>query len=258
MIFGVTGACRRQELSEVTAKDVETHGQMLFIKINNTKNKVPRSFAIHGPFYDIVKKYEALRTDKAKSDRFFQNYQKGRCVAQPIGINKFGAMPKEIAKFLNLPDPDLYTGHSFRRTSATLLADSGADLLTLKRHGGWRSSTVAESYVEDSVRNKSNICTQITHAINLEPQVKKMCPEPQPSTSRDTSYLLPRLSISESLNEPPPLSSIFVHNEPVSPTFTQEDNNEIVTNNITQTVQMPNKTAHYHFENCTFNNCFNN
>ncbi|XP_026331776.1 hemicentin-1-like [Hyposmocoma kahamanoa] len=136
-------------------------------------------------------------------------------------------MPKEIAKFLNLPDPDLYTGHSFRRTSATLLADSGADLLTLKRHGGWRSSTVAESYVEDSVRNKSNICTQITHAINLEPQVKKMCPEPQPSTSRDTSYLLPRLSISESLNEPPPLSSIFVHNEPVSPTFTQEDNNEI-------------------------------
>ncbi|XP_026321650.1 uncharacterized protein LOC113231544 [Hyposmocoma kahamanoa] len=243
MIFGVTGACRRQELSEVTAKDVETHGQMLLIKINNTKNKVPRSFAIHGPFYDIVKKYEALRTDKAKSDRFFQNYQKGRCVAQPIDINKFGAMPKEIAKFLNLPDPDLYTGHSFRRTSATLLADSGADLLTLKRHGGWRSSTVAESYVEDSVRNKSNICTQITHAINLEPQVKKMCPEPQPSTSRDTSYLLPRLSISESLNEPPPLSSIFVHNEPVSPTFTQEDNNEIVTNNITQTVQMPNKTA---------------
>ncbi|XP_026326762.1 uncharacterized protein LOC113235316 [Hyposmocoma kahamanoa] len=190
MIFGVTGACRRQELSEVTAKDVETHGQMLLIKINNTKNKVPRSFAIHGPFYDIVKKYEALRTDKAKSDRFFQNYQKGRCVAQPTGINKFGAMPKEIAKFLNLPDPDLYTGHSFRRTSATLLADSGADLLTLKRHGGWRSSTVAESYVEDSVRNKSNICTQITHAINLEPQVKKMCPEPQPSTSRDTSHVV--------------------------------------------------------------------
>lgn len=41
-------------------------------------------------------------------------------------------MPKEIAKFIGLPDAESYTGHNFKRTSATLLANSGADLLALK------------------------------------------------------------------------------------------------------------------------------
>jgi hypothetical protein len=46
-----------------------------------------------------------------------------------------------------------YTGHSLRRTSATLLVDEGGDLTTLKRHGGWRSSFVAEGYIEESINN---------------------------------------------------------------------------------------------------------
>ncbi|XP_026331515.1 uncharacterized protein LOC113238878, partial [Hyposmocoma kahamanoa] len=162
LIFGIHGACRRQELHNITTKDIENQGKMLLVKIPNTKNKIPRSFIIDGPFYDVVKKYEALRTTKTKSNHFFQNYQKGKCTAQPIGINKFGTMPKEVAKFLGLPDADCYTGHSFRRTSATLLADSGADILTLKRHGGWRSNAVAGSYVEDSIQNKANISAKIT------------------------------------------------------------------------------------------------
>jgi hypothetical protein len=256
LIFGVTGACRRQELNDLNAKDVETHGQMLLVKINNTKNKIPRSFTIHGPFYDIVKKYEVLRSPKAKTDRFFHNYQKGKCTAQPIGINKFGAMPKEIAKFLDLPEPESYTGHSFRRTSATLLADSGADVMTLKRHGGWRSGAVAESYVEDSLQNKAKISANITQSINLQPQMKKFCPESRPSTSRDTN-----LVASVPLNESLTCSSNSLQNVSLSPTFTQEnDSNEIIntTNTITQTLKMPTKTARYHFENCTFTNCFNN
>lgn len=63
-------------------------------------------------------------------------------------------MPKDIAEFLSLPEPELYTGHSFRRTSATLLVDGGADLTTLKRHGGWKSNVVAEGYIEDLLNNK--------------------------------------------------------------------------------------------------------
>lgn len=44
------------------------------------------------------------------------------------------------AQFLKLPDPLAYTGHCFRRTSATLLVNGGSDILQLKRHGGWKSS----------------------------------------------------------------------------------------------------------------------
>ncbi|CAG9790196.1 unnamed protein product [Diatraea saccharalis] len=188
LIFGINDAYRRQELLNITTNDIENQGKMLLVKIPNTKNKIPRSFIIDGPFYDVVKKYEALRTTKAKNNHFFQNYQKGKCTAQPIGINKNGAMPKEVSKFLGLPDADCYTGYSFRRTSATLLADSGADILTLQRHGGWRSNAVAESYVEDSIQNKANKSAKITLAINLKLQTKKFCPEPRPSTSTDNTY----------------------------------------------------------------------
>lgn len=66
-------------------------------------------------------------------------------------------MAKEIAKFLSLENPESYTGHCFRRSSATILVNSGTDLLALKRHGGWRSSAVAEGYVDDSIKNKMDV-----------------------------------------------------------------------------------------------------
>lgn len=84
---------------------------------------------------------------------------------QPIGRNKFLSTPKLIADFLGLPDPEKYTGHSFRRTSATLLANSGADIITLKQHGGWRSTNVVEGYVENSISRKRKIGSLITNQL---------------------------------------------------------------------------------------------
>lgn len=170
LIFGISGACRREELANIKINDVQHQGEILVIKIPDTKTKVPRTFTIEGEFARLVKNYESLRPSRTTSDRFFVNYQKGKCTIQVIGKNKFGAMPKQIAEYLNLLDPSLYTGHSFRRTSATLLANSGADLITLKRHGGWKSSTVAESYIEDSINNKRKIGHLIANSISITPQ----------------------------------------------------------------------------------------
>ncbi|RZB39712.1 hypothetical protein BDFB_013718 [Asbolus verrucosus] len=47
--------------------------------------------------------------------------------------------------YLRMPHPEGYTGHSFRRSSASLLIGPGADVLGLKRHRGWRSSNAIES-----------------------------------------------------------------------------------------------------------------
>jgi hypothetical protein len=63
---------------------------------------------------------------------------------------RYRGLPRIVANYLKLPNPEMYTGRCFRRTSAILIADTGADLVTLKRLGGWRSSSVAESYIEDS------------------------------------------------------------------------------------------------------------
>ena len=42
------------------------------------------------------------------------------------------AIPRFIATFLELPNVDEFSGHSFRRTSATLLSEKGMGLLELK------------------------------------------------------------------------------------------------------------------------------
>lgn len=99
------------------------------------------------------------------NSRFFINYQNGKCYKQMVGINKFSKIPREIAQYLNLTFPEQYTGHSFRRTSATLLVDAGGDLLQLKRHGGWKSSNVAEGYIDESNSSKSHIQNKILQSV---------------------------------------------------------------------------------------------
>lgn len=75
-------------------------------------------------------------------------------------MNTSGSVPKVIAEYLHLREAKKYTGHACRRTSATKLTDSGADLLTLKRHGGWKSNQVASAIIEDSVSTKEKIVTK--------------------------------------------------------------------------------------------------
>ena len=65
-------------------------------------------------------------------------YQNGKCLNQPVRKNSISSIPSKIAKFLNFENFKEYTGHSLRSTSATLLANTGVDVLALKRHGGWK------------------------------------------------------------------------------------------------------------------------
>ena len=76
---------------------------------------------------------------------------------------------KKKVEYLNLPNPNVYTGRSFRRTPATLLANSEADLMMLKHHGRLKSSTVVEGYVQDSITSKRRIGQMITSSISVDP-----------------------------------------------------------------------------------------
>ncbi|KAJ8953527.1 hypothetical protein NQ317_002195, partial [Molorchus minor] len=95
---------------------------------------------------------------------------KRKCTTQPVNKNTFGKIPSIIATYLRLSDPTLYTGHCLRRSSATLLADAGANIMTIKHHESWKSTTVAEGYIDNSVQNKTNIANQVLQA---ETTVKK-------------------------------------------------------------------------------------
>lgn len=151
--------------------DIEDKGSILIIKIPNTKTHIERTFIVSRggeenlDYISFYRKYVRLRPPNSTTRRFFLRYKNGQCVNQVIGVNTFGTMPREIATFLKLPNATNYTGHCFRRSSATLLADAGADITTLKRLGGWRSATVAEGYLENSIQNKTKISQQILGSI---------------------------------------------------------------------------------------------
>ncbi|KAJ8981253.1 hypothetical protein NQ317_014563 [Molorchus minor] len=69
-VMDILGACRREELCQITLRPAHVNHQRLFVK-----------------------------------------YTSNKCTIQPvrIGINIFGKMPTDIARFLKLPNSELYT-----------------------------------------------------------------------------------------------------------------------------------------------------
>lgn len=155
----MAGACRRQELVTLLTTCVEDFKTHFLIKLEDIKTKVDRSFIIvpgklkNVNLLELVREYMALRPARTPHKRFFVNY---------IKLNG------------TVLDASLYTGHCIRRTLATLLANAEANVEGIKRHGGWRSSAMAEGYIDDCVNTKINVAKKILGEVPVE----------EPSTSK--------------------------------------------------------------------------
>ena len=90
----------------------------------------------------------------------FRYLNSGRSTNRPIGKNKLSKYPQDVAKFLGL-DPTGYSGHCWRRTGATILAEADVSLIQLKHAGGWRSDQVCQEYVEESKNEKIKIASRL-------------------------------------------------------------------------------------------------
>lgn len=165
LIFGVAGALRKDELLNLETTDIKDLDHKFIVNIRANKTNTKRVFTIveneTKSLLCIIKKYINLRPANTQHKRFFIYYNNNKCTRQPVGINTFSKIPSIIATFLNLQDPNLYTGHCFRRSSASILSDSGADFSAIKRLGGWKSTSVAEGYIENSISNKDKVAKNI-------------------------------------------------------------------------------------------------
>ncbi|KAJ8911518.1 hypothetical protein NQ315_012490 [Exocentrus adspersus] len=142
MIMGIMGACRANEMYNMKTEDIKDLGSAFLVNVPNTTTKVSRKLTITDNFYPICKKYMDIR---------------------PVYI--YDISVRQIAEFLKLPNPKNYSGHSFRRSSATLLVDAEGDITTLKRHGGWKSTLVAEGYIDESIKNKMDTAHKLSNSI---------------------------------------------------------------------------------------------
>ncbi|XP_059053089.1 uncharacterized protein LOC131847527 [Achroia grisella] len=240
LIFGIKGACRANELLNITVNDVKKQSdQLLFVKMTDSITKMDRSFTVPDEYKSIVEKYQALRPNNVENNRFFIRYQNGKCYKHVIGKNKFSSMPQEIANYLKLPDSKLYTGHCFRRTAAALLAESGnaPSNKQKKRHGERKSSkTTKELRKKDSTKKKAkkNACPTENVQLDLDTLDDALF-------SPSSSYL-PTLQQQEP-STAPLLEYLSYQPEPIIDSYTQN-------NNVT-TMFIPNKPITIMIENGT-------
>lgn len=219
--------------------DVQDLGSALLIKIPVNKTNKPRSFTVTGDYLNYFRKYSALRPPNVSDRRFFLAYRNGKCCKQVVGIHKFGSIPQEIASYLKLPNAKEYTGHCFRRTSATFLVDAGADITSLKRHGGWKSSDVAEGYIDESLSNKLEVAKKILNASQSNLQTTSV------STQQSDSQ-----TVSAQVSQPVFQSSSAME---------MEQNNVITENKTNLNNRLPRPIVIQNCSNCSFNiNIVNN
>lgn len=158
LIVGIAGACRRDELVKMVVDDIEDKESILIVNIPDSKTYNSRTFTVTNnatlDYLSIYRKYISLRPKNCTNRRLFLKYSNGTCHNQVVGMNSIAKVPKDIAQYLGLPEPCKYTGHCFRRTSATLLVNGGGNITQLKKHGGWKSTNVAEGYIDECLAQK--------------------------------------------------------------------------------------------------------
>ena len=220
LVLGVSDAMRCDELKKLNVEHIQIEGNILIVHVPETKNVLPRKFTVEPEWTQVVKQYWKLRPRTSKDAQFFYNFQKGKCTKQVIGINKFYNIPSQIARFLNLPNVKEFTGilscmsilmklglcfqiillrlcstgHSFRRMSASLLANTpNISILDMKRHSGWKSTKAAEGCIDDSLLYKQDKAKRITSAV-IGDKNNVSIPPQNPSTICEE---LPNLSTSK-------------------------------------------------------------
>lgn len=148
--------------------DLEIQQSRVTITISETKTYSPRTFVVTDvKWIAILKQYLELRVN-VENERFFFQLRFGKVTKQPVGHNSISQFPNKIASYLKLNNIKSYTGHCFRRTAATLFANNGGNSLQLKRLGGWKSSTVAEGYVDNSLDGRLKIANVLSAVPDTE------------------------------------------------------------------------------------------
>ena len=103
---------------------------------------------------------------------------------QPLGKRWFYNYPALIAEYLGLPNPKRFTGHTICGTGATIVADSGATKLQLKKYGCWKSDRVAEHYYKRSLTGGLQNASRISGMFGLNNHQNRSTINPQ-SCSND-------------------------------------------------------------------------
>ncbi|KAM9980821.1 hypothetical protein ACTFIY_003127 [Dictyostelium cf. discoideum] len=135
---------------------------------------------------NIILNYISEISHTIKVDKLFVQWcaRSNKYKNQAMGVHTISDVPQDLAKHLNLPDPESYTSHSLRVSSATALAESGGTILQLKSHGGWSSDKAAEGYIRVSKKAKTDVASKLIQGEDASTQLSLPLPS-APGVSND-------------------------------------------------------------------------
>ena len=105
---------------------------------------------------------------------FYTGKKDGHLTRQVMGRNMLSEVPHMVAEFLGKENPQDYTFHSFRRSSATAAADQGATAQQMVDFFGWKSHGMTNEYISTSEHQITNMADRLAKTGSNEPK-----PEPE-------------------------------------------------------------------------------
>lgn len=232
LLVGFYGALRVDDLSKLTWEVTDFQKEGIWVELKERKTGVVQDghrFLLPACLSDvrvcpvsIARKYQTLLSNKA-TGRIFLSIRNGKFTSAVLGKNKLREIPKFIALFLGLEAPERFTGQCFRRSSATSLADSGISRTNLKRHGGWRSDTVAEGYLHDSKKMRVDIAEMLSeNSVPQNTETPSSVPSPVSSSSHPVFNFNFNNCTNVNVNQPSPLPNLLnphIPNSNISSSF---------------------------------------
>lgn len=153
------GCCRIADIVFLDFTAIKISDSQVTVTIQRSKSAasiakteffIPNSDGV--PVVDLFQQY--IQAQNPQAGRFWRHWRNDRWTSLVVGHNPLAETSRIIATWLEKDDVDSYTGHCFRRSSATAYANSTGSLLGLKRLGGWKSESVAQRYIDTSTVEK--------------------------------------------------------------------------------------------------------
>ena len=105
---------------------------------------------------ELFQRYYNQLPERYRSGKLFKRWKNNVTPPgyrmQHHGMNHLKMVGSRIAEILEIPNPQAYTGHCFRRSGATHMANAGASTKQLKCKGRWASDSVADRYIGSSTK----------------------------------------------------------------------------------------------------------
>lgn len=95
------------------------------------------------------------RLDASSQPLFTAITAQGGFMLSRVGVNSMAKMASRIAQRLGLENAPAYTGHCFRGSAATNMAENGASDQQMKSLCRWKSEKMADTYTRKTERLKN-------------------------------------------------------------------------------------------------------